>query len=726
MATPSPETIRLRDSLTRAGLTPFQAPIETDEARERARRIVGEMTDDERYDLVVGAGFVIRENARLGLPEIKLFDATAGVHLRDTVASGHLHRTVSFPSFVNLAASWNRALVAQYAHAIGEECRAGGIHVLLGPGVNIYRNAQNGRNFEYAGEDPFLASDVTRIYITALQQTGTMATVKHFIANNTDWCRRLSNSVVGKRALEEIYLPAFRAAVHAGTGAVMTSYNQLNGEYCGESDTVINGLLRERLGFDGMVMTDWTSVTDGELVASSGQDLEMPEGEALQARRETLLGDPRMTAMAERVVTACVRMGFYAPSWRDMPELLERMGEHETVAYRVAAEGIVLLRNEKNALPADVDEGATILVTGNWAVRTPISGKGAAYVKGYNQTSFFEAVNAIAEGVNVIYRETPTDEELEAASLVLVFTGFEDEGEGADRPFELPANQDELIEHAASANAYTVVSLVTGGGVAMPWHDSVDAILFVGFCGQAGANAAADIIFGHTNPSGKLPFTIEHDFADSPAAGYIPEGGRPEMRQPDGEHPLNPGPAEVKTEWPYDVHYREGVYVGYRWYASRPQAVRYWFGHGLSYSTFEYSNLDIMASTPSGDTPGAGDRQPSTAQPAPALDRPEAFVEVRFSVRNLSSVPGAETVQLYVAPPSGVDRPPFELKGFEKLFLAPGESRAVTLYLTPDDFSFFDEAADSWRIAPGTYTILVGASSADIRLTRSFDVGKTD
>ncbi len=706
----SQTSFRLRDTLRRAGLTPFQPPISIDEARTRAEELTAKLSPEEQFSLVVGGGFVIQANERVGLPEITMFDATQGVHLRDSVSAGHLRKSVGFPSMLSLAASWNRTLVARYARSIGEECRAGGIHVLLGPGVNIYRIAQNGRNFEYAGEDPFLAADVARIYVTALQQTGTMATVKHFIANNTDWCRRLSNSVVGRRALEEIYLPAFEAAVEAGTMAVMTAYNQLNGEYCGESSTVINELLRSELGFDRLVMTDWTSVTDGELVAASGQDLEMPSGEALRGKRDMLVGDSRVTSMATRVLTACTAMGFLDEGRHELPEFLEELPAHEELAYRVAAEGIVLLKNESELLPFSETDGRNVLVTGNWGTRTPLAGSGSGYVAGYNQISFLEAVNSIALGADVRYRAEPSHEELEQADLVLVATGFEAEGEGADRPFALPEDQNELIERAGAANGNTVVALVTGGGVSMPWHDSAGAILHTFFGGQQGAPAAAGIVFGHINPSGKLPFTIETDFADSPGAGYIPEGGHPEDRQPGEEHPLKPGPEHVDTEWPYDVHYTEEVFVGYRWYADRRKPVRYWFGHGLSYTTFTYDSLEVEKAT-------------GSSEGATQLDRP--LVTVRFTIGNAGRRPGAEIAQLYVAPPSAgtsgnaakqrARRPARELKGYEKVFLEPGEQRSVTLYLTARDFAYYDMHDEAWRIDEGTHEILVGASYADIR-----------
>lgn len=695
MTIPSP---RLRDSLHRAGTVPFHPPVPLDDAKRQAHELASSMSDEELFGLVVGDGFVIRGNERIGLPQIKLFDATQGVHLRETVSSGALTKTVAFPSMLCLTATWNRALVAQYARAIGEECRAGGIHVLLGPGINIYRISQNGRNFEYCGEDPFLAGDVARIYITALQQTGTMATVKHFIANNTDWCRRLSNSVVGRRALEEIYLPGFRAAVEAGVMAVMTAYNQLNGEYCGESKTVIQRLLREYLGFDGLVMTDWTSVTDGELVAESGQDLEMPEGEALLDAKETLLGSPKIRRMAESVLASCIAMGFL-DNEHAIPELTEQQEAHEQVAYRTAAEGIVLLRNENDALPHQVRESETILVTGNWAVRTPLSGRGSGYVVGYNQASFFEAINNVALGANVVYRAHPTDEELESAALVVVATGSDQEGEGSDRPFELPHIQNELVSRAGALNRKTVVCLVTGGGVAMPWHDSVAAILHTFFGGQQGAYAAAAILFGIENPSGKLPFTIEVDFADSPGAGYIPEGGHPADTQPEGEHPLNRGPEHVKVDWPYRIDYAEGIYVGYRWYSAKQKPVRYWFGHGLSYTTFAYSDLSVA-------------------------ERRDGARYVSLTVTNTGGVAGAEVVQLYLTPSAerAADRPEQELKGYERIHLEPGRSGTVAMLLTEEDFAYFDEGAGRWQRDRGTREIRIGASYADVRLTTQIEV----
>ncbi len=707
--------LRLHDALQRAGLVPFHPPVDRTTAAGWAEQLLEQMSDDEQFDLVVGDGFVIRANDRLGIPPIKLFDASQGVHLRESVQSGKLNKTVAYPCMVSLAATWNRSLVGSYARSIGEECRAGGIHVLLGPGVNIYRIAQNGRNFEYTGEDPFLASEIVRIYVTGLQQTGTMATVKHFIVNNTDWCRKLSNSIVGCRALEEIYLPAFHSAVHAGTMAVMTSYNQLNGEYCGESETVINGLLREHLGFDGLVMTDWTSVTDGELVASSGQDLEMPVGEALQAKRKQLLGDPRIRRMAGSVLSACASMGFLNGARWELPEQLERFPEHEAVAYQTASEGIVLLKND-GVLPAHVHDGDTVVVTGNWAVRTPVSGKGSGYVVGFNQQSFLEAINSVAEGANVIYRAEPTDEELEKAALVFVFTGFEFEGEGADRDFSLPADQNALISRAGSLNEQTVVSLVSGGGVAMPWHDSTGAILYTFFGGQQGAIAAADVLFGQVNPSGKLPFTIEVDFADSPGAGYIPNGGRPEERQPEGEHPLKPGPSNVDVEWPYDIEYKEGIFVGYRWYEKTSKPVRYWFGHGLSYTHFEYGAPEVEELS----WPGASEASSpddSSRGPAASEGRTPRLWRVTFAVHNTGDVPGAEIAQLYIAPPSGgkIERPARELKGYEKLFLDPREEKSATLYLTEADLACFDENAGEWTVEPGEYTIYVGASYSDLR-----------
>ncbi|MFW6261227.1 MAG: glycoside hydrolase family 3 protein, partial [Spirochaetota bacterium] len=458
-------TTRTRFALTRAGLTPFVPVVPYDEAERRAQKIVGEMTDEEKFDMVCGRGFYIAGCERVGVPDINFTDASQGVHLRDEFPSGKLTRSVSFPSAMTLTSTWNRKLVAEYARSVGEECRAGGIHVLLGPGMNIYRIAQCGRNFEYTGEDPLLAAEMIFVYVTALQQTGVIATLKHFIGNETDYIRKHSNTVVGRRALKEIYLRAFEAGVDAGALAVMTSYNYLNGEYAGQSAEVINGLLRDELGFRHLVMTDWTSVDDGKKLAASGQDLEMPRGEHLKIAREELLGSKEIDRMVTSLVRTFTMMGFLDYE-HEQQAYLDNLPIHEDVAFRVACEGTVLLRNEE-ALPLDSGEPGSIVVTGNWATRTPLAGKGSGYVEGYANTTYAEEIEERFFEHEVTVRNPPSDAELAAADTVIVCTGFAFEGEGRDRSFRLPEGENELIARACKLAERVVVVVTSGGGVAM-------------------------------------------------------------------------------------------------------------------------------------------------------------------------------------------------------------------------------------------------------------------
>lgn len=681
-----------RYALTRAGLTPFVPVIAYEEADQRARAIVSEMTDEEKLAMVCGRGFYIGGCARLGVPDINFTDASQGVHLREQYPAGRLTKSVSFPCALALTATWNRALVAQYARSVGEECKAGDIHVLLGPGMNIYRISQCGRNFEYTGEDPYLASEMIYLYVTALQQTGVIATLKHFIANETDYFRKLSNSLVGRRALKELYLKAFAAGVDAGALAVMTSYNQLNGEYCGESKTVIHGLLRGELGFRHLVMTDWTSVTDGKKVTESGQDLEMPFGDCLKEARDAVVGSAEIDRMVTSIIRTFTMMGFLDFD-HEQRAYLSTLDVHEDVALRTACEGTVLLRNEDEALPLAPDSGERIVVTGNWAVRTPLAGKGSGYVEGYDNQTYAEALNERFLFADVAVRHAPSNEELAAADTVIVCTGFEFEGEGADRSFRLPESQNELINRASALCNRVIVVITAGGGVEMEWHDATSAIVFAPFGGQLGAEAVVAILAGDVNPSGKLPFTIEKSFDDSPGAGYLPAGASVHDAVQGGQ-PGSEKPGHIESnEWPYPISYDEGVYVGYRFYDAKEKPVRYWFGHGLSYTSFSYRDLAVEQLA-------------------------DDLWQVTLSVANDGEVAGAEVVQLYVEDRTGAaDRPKRELAAFDKVLLEAGEERTVRLLVAGDDLDYFDESSDAYTHAAGVYRVHVGSSYADIRLT---------
>jgi beta-glucosidase len=676
-----------------------------EEAIRKAEAIVSTMTLEEKIDYLGGHNhFFIKGVESHNLPRLYLADATQGVHLRKNL-DGQLEKSTSFPAPIALAASWNTQLAGEYARCVGEECRAGGVAVLLGPGMNIYRNAQNGRNFEYFGEDPFLAARMIEQYVRGVQQTGTVATLKHFVCNNTDHRRRTSNSVVDERTLHEIYLPAFKAGIDAGALAVMTSYNQINGEWAGQSDYVIGEVLRKQLGFKWLVMTDWWSIWDPVKAIRSGLDLDMPghgrkgtdnfddfgnpflRGNAKRLVQEGKVSEHAIHRMARNVIAVSCAMEFDTKTMVDQ-SLLAKFPEHLEVALQSAREGIVLLKNSNGVLPVVPKRSGSLLLTGQYADLNACGG-GAANVEGYDLVTMKDAlVTEFADAVQ--YCEAPTDEELRGADVVLLSIGTED-SEGWDSPFELPDATNELILHAASLNRNVVVIMNTGRGVGMTkWIDQVAGLLYCWYPGQIGNVALAEILSGKTNPSGKLPVSIEKRFEDSPAYPGIPEND------------------DFYTGWDedfvinrpvYDVHYHEGVFVGYRWYEHKQIKPLFPFGYGLSYSTFTFSDIDITETDgPSGK--GAN---------------------VQFKVMNTGAVAGSEVCQVYLHDhEASLPRPLKELKGFQKVFLEPGEERTVAIELKRQDFAFYDVQMHGWVVESGVFTVRVGSSSVDLPLSKEY------
>jgi beta-glucosidase len=667
---------------------PFKPPVSYEKADARATQILSKMTIDEKLQLVSGHNsFFIKGFPEHGLPELYLSDATQGVNIRRNL-SNQLEKSVAFPAAIGLAASWNTDLAHDYARSIGEECRAGGIAVLLGPGMNIYRNAQCGRNFEYFGEDPRLAARLIERYVTGVLETGTIPTLKHFVANNTDHHRRTSNSIIDERTLNEIYLPAFKAGVDAGAMAVMTSYNQLNGEWCGQSKTVIDGLLRKHLGFQWLVMTDWWSVYDAEKIIRSGQDLEMPGDKFIKADGKRLLEEGKVTEaqidrMAKSIIRTEIAMGLLDRPVKD-ESFLSRYPEHEKVALQAGREAVVLLENREGLLPLAKEGKQRILLTGTFVDQLP-RGAGAANVEGYDVVTLLAALEE-TYGKRLDYQREPTDEQLRAADVVLFSTGTLD-SEGRDRPFALPETDEQAVRRAVTLNPRTVVIVNSGGGIQMTgWSEQAAAIVYAWYPGQSGNRALAEILCGETNPSGKLPITIERRFEDSPAYGYLPEGDKLYV----GWRP------DLDTRRPvYDVDYKEGVFLGYRWYESKKIEPLYAFGHGLSYTTFAYEGLEL------------------TPQELPAGDD----ARVALTIKNTGGRAGAEIAEIYVAPVSpSVPRPLKELKGFAKVTLAPGQSRRIEVPLAARAFAFWDTATHAWKAEPGEYRILVGGASDRIAL----------
>jgi len=674
-------------------------PLSYERADKMADSVMSLMTLEEKIAYVGGdRNFLIRPIPKLNLGEVYMSDATQGVHIRKTyreadLSKYQLEKSTAFPCPISLAATWNPDLAYKYAKSVGEECRAGGIGILLGPGMNNYRQAQCGRNFEYFGEDPFLAARMIENYVTGVQSTGTVATLKHFVANNTDFFRRRSNSVISDRELHEINLPAFKAGVDAGAKAVMTSYNLLNGEWCGQSDFVINNLLKKQLGYKWLVMTDWWSVYNGEKVAKSGQDLEMPLALALKNVDSLLKAGAIQISDVNRMVKGILRTYFAMKlNGREKdPAYLNKFDEHESVALQTAREGIVLLKNEDNILP--IKKGVkNILITGDF-VKELARGGGSAEVEGYDIHLMFDELKK-KFGDRLNYIENPSPEQIKSADVVLCNVGTKD-SEGWDRPFALPANQEKKVEECVNNNPNTVVIVTSGSGIRMTdWNSKAKAIIYAWYGGQMGNVALAEIIAGKTNPSGKLPITIEKEFKDSPGYGYIPEG---EKLYTDWN-----GNAE-KAHKIFNVYYTEGVFVGYRWYDSRNIEPLYPFGYGLSYTTFEYNNLSVSKEK--------------------FKFKEDDTIIVSFTIKNTGNLEGKEVAELYIHDiKSSVPRPVKELKGLKKIDLKPGETKTVQIKLDKKDFSFWNPATQGWFAEKGKFILNIGSSSRDIKLNKEVEL----
>ena len=521
-------------------------PQSTNNADERADALLKQMTLEEKLQYIGGAGFDIKPIERLGIPKIVMSDGPMGCRCFGEAAA--------FPAGIALAASWNPELADEVGKALGRECRARGVHILLAPGVNIYRAPHCGRNFEYLGEDPFLASEMVVPLIQGVQSQEVLATVKHYACNNQEWDRHNISSEVDERTLHEIYLVAFKAAIQRGNSrCLMTSYNLLNGIHCSQHSYLINTILKEQWKFDGIVMSDWTSTYDAVGVANGGLDLEMPEGafmnpdNLLPAVEDGRVEESTIDEKVRRILRTIIAAGFF-----DRPQTLSDIPkddpESDKVALKGARESIVLVKNEGNALPLKREKIQAIAVTGPNADPAIYCAGGSAFVDVFHSTSILDGLReAAGDAVDVKYIETEqvTADAVKDVNAVVYCAGFnkDTEGEGADRPFELPADQMAAIKTLGQAHSRVIVVINSGGGVAWEgWLDSVEAVLMAWYPGQMVGKAVADIIFGDINPSGKLPATFEQRWADNPTSKYY-------HINDDGKTP-----------------YTEGIFVGYRVY----------------------------------------------------------------------------------------------------------------------------------------------------------------
>ena len=649
--------------------------------KDRAAELVSRMTLDEKISLIAGDRqhvFFTVAIPRLGIPAVETADGPQGIrrHTKSTL----------YPSGIATAATWNPELAASIGKGIALDAKARGSAILLGPGVNIYRSALCGRNFEYSGEDPFLAGEMAAAYIKAMQGEGVIATVKHFACNNQEYGRHHVNVNVDERTLNEIYFPAFRKAVEkGGVAAVMTSYNPLNGAHAPENAWLIKENLREKWGFEGIVMSDWGSCYDALGLMLSGIDLEMPDAFAGKPEKVRPLIENGVVPMreldlkCEHILRTFDAFGLLDKEIRDssIPEDFE---ENNQRSYEAALEAPVLLKNEGGLLP--LAPGSRIAVIGPRADMLPLGGGSGAVTPPDGRAVTLRAGLEQLEGYEVQYLEKPDARALAAADAVVVAVGFHRniEHEGEDRPYTLPEGQDELIREVLQYNK-NVVAVVSGGGEfdTSAWLDQTPALLLAWYSGQCYGKVVAEILTGKVSPSGRLPITFWGTLDKNPAQQYYEPVEKPEGSYRD---PV--------------VHsdYTEGVFLGYRGVEHFGVQPLFPFGFGLTYGNFDYSDVSVA--------------------------RSKGGFDVSFTLTNTGAAAAAEVAQVYVAPvdPS-LPRPARELKGFVKKPLAAGESARLTVHLDRDAFAHYDTASHGWVVDPGQYEIQVGASSADIRLRSS-------
>lgn len=660
------------------------------------KSLLKQMTVDEKISLACGHDFwKTKPVERLGIPQVMMCDGPHGLRKQkgqgDHLGINESIETVCYPSASALAASFDTELMASLGEALGEECQAEDVGMLLGPGVNMKRSPLCGRNFEYFSEDPYLAGQLASAYVRALQEKGVSACVKHFATNNQETLRMSGNSRLSERTLHEIYLPAFEAVVkEGGTRSIMCAYNAINGEFCANNQMLLTDILRKRWGFDGFVVTDWGAGKDAVRGVKAGLDLNMPGGNdgiaaALKAAFEAgELSEEELDRMAGNMLRFALD---YAEKRR--PETVIDREKCAVLSAEMAARCAVLLKND-GALPLKKDSKVTFI--GEFAAAPRYQGSGSSHINTKTVISALDAVKdypvTYAQGFHS--RSTETDETLlreavEAArnaETAVVFAGLPDsfESEGFDRDtLAMPENQNALIEAVAAVNPNTVVVLHGGAPMLTEWLDKVKAVLCVYLGGQGVGKATVELLYGEKNPGGKLAETWPKKLSDNPSF-------------------LNfPGVEGV-------VDYAEGVFIGYRYYDKKEMDVLFPFGHGLSYTSFAYSDLHL-------DKNDINDTDTLT---------------VSCKVKNIGSVSGREVVQLYVKNAlNEVQRPIRELCGFAKLELQPGEEKEVSFVLSKRAFAYYEEKIHDFYVPSGVYGIEIGASSRDIRLSAELSVTGT-
>ena len=653
--------------------------------------MIKKMTLEEKAALLSGKGEWQTWNFdRLGIPSMYCSDGPHGIR-KQAGAGDHLGLNPSlpatcFPTAATMANSWDPELGSEIGKALGEEATAQGVHVVLGPGLNIKRSPLCGRNFEYFSEDPYLAGKMAAGYVKGIQSQGVYACPKHFAVNSQELRRMAMNAVLDERTLREIYLTGFEIAIkEGGAHALMTSYNQVNGTYSNENTHLLKDILRDEWGYDGIVITDWGGSNDHIKGVAAGSDLEMPTPgmdsarQIVKAVQDGKLSEEAVDACVDRMLEAVLTL----TKDRQKPADFDKEAHH-ALARKAASQSAVLLKNKENILP--LKPGTHVALIGDFAFEPRYQGAGSSMV---NVTALDKMVDLIKEydlvlvGASKGYIRTgEPDTVLEkeavdlaaSADVVLYCFGLDElsESEGIDRThMRIPQNQISLLESIARVNENVVGILSAGASVEMPWISSLKALLHGYLYGQAGAGAMLDIVTGKINPSGRLNETYPLRYEDTPAFKYFPSEER-------------------------NSEYREALYVGYRYYDTAKVRVQFPFGFGLSYTEFEYSDLTVSQEG------------------------------VEFTLTNAGKMDGAEVAQLYIGKKDArVFRPEKELKGFQKVFLKAGESKKVTILFDDKTFRYWNVRTNQWEVEGGTYTVMIGASCADIRLTAEADVEGT-
>ncbi len=714
-----------------------KVPVYLDDKKpidERVEDALSKMTTEEKIAMIhAQSKFSSPGVPRLGIPENWMTDGPHGIRpevLWDEwdQAGWTNDSCIAFPALTALSATWNKELASLYGKSLGEEARYRNKNVLLGPGVNIYRTPLNGRNFEYMGEDPFLAGQLVVPYIKGVQSNGVAACVKHFALNNQETNRNSVNVIVDDRALYEIYLPAFKAAVREGDAwAIMGSYNKYKGQHCCHNEFLLNDILRGEWGFKGVVISDWGGVHDTKQAIHNGLDMEFGSWTnglswgTSNAYDNYYLAKPYSTMIAkgeagtkelDEKVRRILRLSFLTNMNKDRPFGSFGTDEHAKAGLKIAEEGIVLLQNNNNILPINLTKTKKIAVIGENAIKMMTVGGGSSSLKARYEITPLEGLkkrignqaeilyargyvgdptsnyNGVVAKVSLEDKRSVAELTAEAlkiakdADIVLFIGGLNksdhQDAEGADRKeLGLPYNQDKLISELVKVNKNIVFVNISGNAVAMPWVKEVPGIVQGWFLGTEAGTALANVLVGDVNPSGKLTFTFPVKLSDN------------------GAHALGEFPGGD------EVTYKESIFVGYRYADKQKAKPLFSFGHGLSYTTFEYGKVTADKKQMSADD------------------------QITFSVKvkNTGSLEGSEIVQLYISDlKSSLPRPIKELKGFEKISLKAGEEKTVTFRVDKTALSFFDDKKHDWVAEPGAFEAIIGASSTDIKSKVSFSL----